>query len=413
MNKFIYGIALTLLLLPLHVLSQSSTNSPYSSFGLGEMDLQDYGRTSGMGGVGIGMLSDRMLNKSNPASYMSLDSLAFLLDLTLSLRSSDYMNSRGSFSTLNGGLKKLAIGFRVTPMWATVVGVKPFSNVGYNIKQIKEIEGTTETYTLTSKGDGGLSQFYFGNAFRITKNLSVGINSAFIFGSIVKQEVYSSSSFDGEFVLERKLSPKTLYFDFGTQYKNSINDNKLQYVIGVVGGFKRKVGLEETSTASKSSTELTSDINLLGDEYIPSFFGLGASVKTEYWVFGADYRMDHWGDVAERNGKHIYKNASKIALGAEYSPNVLGAKSIFQRMIYQVGAKYEQSNLKLNSVNLDGYALTAGIEVPGRRMRTSFGLSMEYGKRGSLENGLIRENYFQMNLHLNMSDIWFIKQKYQ
>lgn len=401
-----------LLLFSQQAFSQSSTNSPYSYFGLGELESGDIGRTSGMGGVGIGMGSDRMINKSNPASYSTLDSLAFLFDITLSLKSADYTNYRGSFSTMNGGLKKIALGFRATPIWATVVGVKPFSSVGYKVNQVKRIEGSTGTYTVTSTGDGGLSQLYFGNSLKVTNHLSVGVNTSFIFGSIKKQEVYKASIMD-DYTIERKISPMTLYLDFGTQYRNTLN-SRWSYTVGAVGGVKRKIGFTELTTVSTNIISTTGDsTTVLTQEYIPAFLGIGTAIKSSTWTFGADVRTDFWGRVTESNGRHIYKNSTKLAFGAEYAPTIGLTKNIFQRMVYQAGVKYEQSYLKLNSTNLDGYAVTAGVEIPGRRTRTSLGLALEYGKRGSLQNGLIRENYFQLNLHLNMSDIWFVKPRYQ
>ena len=196
MNKLVVGLAAVLLFCsPVYTFSQSSTNSPYSYFGIGETEASDIGRTAGMGGIGIGVASGRMLNKANPASYSSLDSLAFLLDISLSLKSSDYRNSKGSFSTLNGGLKKFALGFRASPYWAMSVGVKPFSSVGYNVVQTKLIEGSTDPYTVTFTGDGGLTQLYFGNSFKLTKHLAVGVNASYIMGSIAKQEVYTSNNF--------------------------------------------------------------------------------------------------------------------------------------------------------------------------------------------------------------------------
>lgn len=412
MNKFSYGVACMLLLFSQQTFSQSSTNSPYSYFGLGEIESGDIGRTSGMGGIGIGMGSDRMLNKNNPASYSTLDSLAFLFDITLSLKSADYTNYKGSFSTLNAGLKKLAIGFRVTPIWSTTVGIKPFSSVGYKVNQVKRIEGSMGTYTVTSTGDGGLSQLYFGNSLKVTNHLSAGVNTSFIFGSIKKLEVYQSSIMD-DYTIERKISPMALYVDFGLQYRNALN-SRWSYTVGAVGGVKRKMGFTELTTVSTSIISTTDDsTTILTQEYIPAFLGIGTAIKSLNWTFGADFRTDFWGNVTESTGRHIYKNSNKVAIGAEYAPNIGLTKNIFQRMVYQAGVKYEESYLKLNSTNLDGYAVTAGVEIPGRRTRTSLGLALEYGKRGSLQNGLIRENYFQLNLHLNMSDIWFVKPRYQ
>jgi len=37
---------------------------------------------------------------------------------------------------------------------------------------------------------------------------------------------------------------------------------------------------------------------------------------------------------------------------------------------------------------------------------------MEFGKRGSIENGLIKENYWRARFGITLSDIWFVKRKY-
>ena len=39
-------------------------------------------------------------------------------------------------------------------------------------------------------------------------------------------------------------------------------------------------------------------------------------------------------------------------------------------------------------------------------------IGVEFGKRGSRENGLIDESYWNLIIGLSLNDIWFIKRKY-
>ena len=40
-------------------------------------------------------------------------------------------------------------------------------------------------------------------------------------------------------------------------------------------------------------------------------------------------------------------------------------------------------------------------------------LTAEYTRRGTKDNGLIQENYFNIILGLNLNDKWFTKRKYR
>jgi len=47
-------------------------NSPYSIYGIGDMDFRPYNRTSGMGGTGMAIRSSYYLVDNNPAAIAGL-----------------------------------------------------------------------------------------------------------------------------------------------------------------------------------------------------------------------------------------------------------------------------------------------------------------------------------------------------
>ena len=66
-NRYRLIFLIVLSFLSREILTQTTYN-PYSMQGLGEIEMGEYGRNSGMAGVSIGMRSPGFLNMSNPAS---------------------------------------------------------------------------------------------------------------------------------------------------------------------------------------------------------------------------------------------------------------------------------------------------------------------------------------------------------
>src|SRR4030095_11334448 len=62
--------------------SAQSTQSPYSRFGIGELQSQSFIRSKGMGGTGYGYSSPFHINFSNPASLASLYLTTFEIGVT-------------------------------------------------------------------------------------------------------------------------------------------------------------------------------------------------------------------------------------------------------------------------------------------------------------------------------------------
>ena len=72
------------IILSLSAAFAGGTASPFSRYGYGEFQNSVSGALLSMGGVGYGMRNSRVINPSNPASYSSIDSLTFMMDLGLS-----------------------------------------------------------------------------------------------------------------------------------------------------------------------------------------------------------------------------------------------------------------------------------------------------------------------------------------
>ncbi|MDD4213896.1 MAG: hypothetical protein PHR81_03700, partial [Bacteroidales bacterium] len=67
-NKIKYIFPLILLLLSFSVTAQIRISSPYSRYGLGEMNVTQSTYSAGMGGIGLGLRHLTFINVNNPAS---------------------------------------------------------------------------------------------------------------------------------------------------------------------------------------------------------------------------------------------------------------------------------------------------------------------------------------------------------
>lgn len=104
-----------------------------------------------------------------------------------------------------------------------------------------------------------------------------------------------------------------------------------------------------------------------------------------------------------------------LKVGGQILPNILKAKSYWNLVTYRagfnMGPDYINANGKLPQL---GFSVGAGFPIrrnPYTNQYTSINLGLEYGKRGN-DNNILSENVFRIALGLTLSDLWFVKKKY-
>ncbi len=70
-------------LIQLEVRGQNGINSPYSRFGLGDIEDKGFAQSRAMGGFGIGLFNPKAINIANPASYGYFKRQSFLFEVGL------------------------------------------------------------------------------------------------------------------------------------------------------------------------------------------------------------------------------------------------------------------------------------------------------------------------------------------
>lgn len=410
----------------MNIFAQTGINSPYSRYGLGQL----YGETPnttamGMGGLSIGIHNPTALNPANPASYASLDSSAFLFEVGVSGNITNLKTDLFSESGYDATLSYIFAGFPITRWLKSGIGIMPYSKIGYNVEVTVEVPDFSDVVHSFS-GDGGLNQVFFGNGFNITKKLRAGVDATYLFGQSSRSSMvfYPDSVFIFGTKVESKVRGGDFIFDYGLQYDIDLN-NTTRATIGVTYANKFNLNakrgyLSKTITGGfNGEVEYVKDtIEYIPDEkgsvVIPQRMGLGIAVKKEgMWLVGADFEWQNWKEFSTFNVADTLSNSWRLIVGGEFIPKHTNISSLFKRLTYRGGIKYNQSYLKFNGTQINEFGISFGLGFPMKKSKTGVDLGIEIGRRGTTDNNLIQENYMNFFLGISIQEHWFHKRKYQ
>jgi hypothetical protein len=421
-------LVLFTLLISTSFLAQRTSLSPYSFFGIGEEFSPVTVEQAGMGGIGVAFSHYKYLNFTNPAAIANLRYTTYGFGGThkeLKLKSATSTQS-SALTTFN----YVGIGFPIGKKAGFGVGIQPVSSVGYELENtILDANGDITELSLF-EGNGGVNRIYFNLGFLLFKDLALGAKASFNFGNInntiIDQRVGLSLGTKYEEITQVRGSAIQL----GAQYKKAVKDDL-------------------TITAG-AAVKLSNEMRVNGDDYLYSVILLGAAQiprdtlstsgisgtfqmplkstlgigigKTDKWYAGVEYEtQDAYqtsGFLSTTNTAFRYGNSNRIGIGGFYIPKINSISSYFDRITYRFGIRMENTGLLVdgsgtnsNFSEIKDFGISFGLGIPLKRLST-MNVGFEYGKRGTTDNNLIQENYFNMRLSLSLTDInWFIKRR--
>ena len=331
--------------------AQNNTNSPYTRYGYGQLADQGSGNSKAMGGIAYGLRDRYQINFANPASYTAVDSLTFLFDGGVSLQNTNFSNGTVKKNAKNSSFDYITMQFRIAKWGAMSIGMLPYSNIGYSMYETGETEDKSP-YVNTFSGEGGLHQLYAGAGFKIIKNLSIGANISYLWGDVqrTRSQSFSSNSAAMPLVTYYGTEIRSYKLDFGAQYTQQFG-KKHAATVGVV--FSPGHDLNNTSYVQdqlgNSSTGYTTSVrDTVMTTGIPMTLGAGATyVYDNRLTVGVDVMFQKWNSVTFMNDPDAFCNRGKIAVGAEYIPNLMG-RSYLSIIKYRLGAYYSKPYYKIS-----------------------------------------------------------------
>jgi hypothetical protein len=399
------------------LLAQNSTSSPYSGFGIGELEISSGGRNTAMGQTGIALRSNLFLNTANPASLTAIDPQGFLLDMGMNFKYTQLKNTTKSVGVNDGNLSWLQMGFPISKKFFGGLSLNPKSSVGYNIYTEKTLVGTTGFYPAIYEGTGGLSEAAGLLAFKLNNNISIGAKAGYLWGNVAQTIDQSVDIYSTTYLItqEGKIRYSGGYIDIGVQMIVPLS-SKSTLILGGVVGLSSKLNSETSTTITKtynsSSEVMASDVKTSNSMKLPLDIGSGISLLYgPKWIVTFDYKHSDWKNAMLKNNSGTLSTNNSYRVGFEYSPK--NDPTFFhQAAKYRFGYRYETGYLKLYNNQIDEQALTLGLGLPIRKGRNYANFSIEAGSRGTLKANLVQEKFVKLTCSFNLWENWFIKRQY-
>ena len=410
----------------LSLVTAQDFNDPYSSYGIG--NIQNIEFTHRMGAAPLGLVHQEQASYSlqNPASLSHLRYTTFNMGVNgefygLARRDSNYTDNQIGFGYLTLGFPVMkSIG------WGASFGIVPFSQLGF--QQAFDPQ-TNLDYQILSTGDGGITKFFFGNGFRIAKNLNVGVNVGYLFGEMERSRI-REFAFTERFLSSRTVTSRKVgdfIFEGGLQYKYALNKT-YELLVGAKARIPWEVNYNVNATTftypnnpAVSFEELkrlggVDTVDQTDDQtrniYLPGSYKTTVALqKGKDWKLGLGVVYEPWSNLRVGGESQSLGDRTKISLSGERLPSKESLSSYGERMGLRFGIEYANSYLKPAGETVNRYEVQAGVSFPISQQQSRVNLGLAYGQLGTDANGLFRKRFFKLRLGLNLNERWFQSQK--
>ena len=417
MNKLKKLAVVVFVFCGLSTFAQLGTSSPYSRFGLGDLQGNAFPVYNALGGGVTALSSSNSVNPSNPASYTSFRANSFLFSTGGLHNTTQIQNSTDKQVVNNSAFSHLTIAFPISSKLGASFGMLPYSNIGYTLNARDSVVNADMIYT----GDGGLSKVYFGGAYEPFKGFSLGINASYLFGGLnrrKKLDYDDESFFDSR--SNSSINLKEYYYELGLLYKKELaNEKELSFGLTANNNStlraKRTNIVETISGHYEIVKDTSSNVVERGEVTLPNYISTGLMYRDgEKWLLIADYSMQNWADYTLLGESDDLSNSMRLSGGLQYTPEFNSVTKYYKRMQYRLGAAYSNTPLTLNDTQLQlkEMSVSFGFGIPVKKSRTKYDVSFTLGQRGTTDNSLIKEQFVKFGLSVSYDGIWFVKRKY-
>ncbi len=417
------GVLCTLLLFS-EANAQSSA-STYSALGIGEFNYSGLTQNQGMGGLGISFGTGWNANVVNPA--LTTRNTIFNFQAAFNYKKINADNGTQNSNVDGGGLSYLAFSLPFkSGKLTTGLGLNQITSVNYRLL-IASLVNNAELQAVNSiKGDGGITEAYFNVGWLVAKNLSLGFQGSYLFGSTIRTN--RLSLFDDNLnqvgttsEYYERLTVSDIGLKFGGHYffkvgnKSNLHLGAIYQNLGDVNGkaFAKLAAIGQASDPDSDGDLIAN--NEPGSVYIPNRYGFGVTYeKINKFVIGLEGQYQDFSQYRSFLDDPLQlKEVIKVGLGFQIVPDYLAIDSPLKRSTYRFGLEFQQTPYFLNQTNINDIGINFGASFPVNQL-SLVNFAMKVGQRGTTENGLIKENYVNFTFGLSLNDnSWFYKRVFE
>jgi len=292
---------------------------------------------------------------------------------------------------------------------AMVIGMSPYSKMGYSIQEVKNLAGYGN-YAILHKGSGGVNRYYTGVGYTAWKRLSVGANLSYLFGSLQRQTEVRLQELDAAFARQR-LSLGALTFDVGVQYAQKFGKNSSVTAGATLTKGQQMATLQTNQIIFKEDLSVLAEWETLPENYItPDEYALGIELSlADKLSVSADFAYRDFSTAYLGDNVSLI-NTRRISGGLDWMPNPAG-QSYFGRVVVRAGGFYETLPPDMATAQVASYGVTGGLSFPMTNYFSRLNVGFEWKKKGTAVNGI--ESGYSVSLGFTLHDKWFQKRVYE
>ncbi len=420
--KFL-GVLSTLLLFS-EVSAQTSA-STYSALGIGEFNYSGLTQNMGMGGMGISYGTGWQVNNVNPA--LTTRNTIFNFQVALNYKSINVDNGTENSRVDGGGLSYLALSFPIkSGKFTSGMGLSQITGVNYRLQVESAVDNSDLKANNFLTGDGGISETYLNFGYLLAKNLSIGVHGSYLFGSTIRSnqllitddkgvEVGAPSEYYERLTVSDVGFKVGIHYQLKTSEKSNLHFGAIYQKFGNVNGtgFAKLAGIGQASDP-KTDGDLIAN-NIKGSVYIPNRLGFGLTFeKMNKLALTLEGQFQDFTEYRNFFGDPLDLQATKkLALGFQMVPDYLSFDNLLKRGTYRIGLEWMQTPYFLNQTNINDIGISLGSSLYLNQL-SMMNLAFKVGQRGTLDAGLIRENYVNFTLGFSLNDnSWFYKRVFE
>jgi hypothetical protein len=446
--KFYLTIVLAFIALGAFAQSVTNSSSPYSRYGIGDLNSGLLPQNIAIGGISAATNSIGgfygSVNVLNPAANGSIGYInKTIIDIglennTLFLSQTGQPNQRNT----NFQLSHIAFGIPLSKTSAVTFGLQPYSALGYNyIKNLPRGYGTSSPADTNStnyiyQGEGGLNKAYISYGRTLFKHLSLGVNASYIFGDLKQTQAVEIPGLFGTLNSKSEQDNAIKGFDLnvGAQYVFNWELDK-HLTLGYAAQLSSNLSSTSTYIISQYTLDGSGNANVAADSlvnqqgvkttlHLPNISHFGVAYQQDgKFLVGVDYTIGKWSNLTIGGVNQGLLDSKTLNIGGQYTPNINAINSYWSAVDYRLGFIYDQTYLNVPNPSGGGYTnitsktVTFGLGLP---LKSTFqqafykiNVAFELGERGTLQNGLVRENFVNLHLGFMINDTWFTRFRFQ
>lgn len=409
--------------------AQNLSNSPYATYGIGDVKYDNTIETTSMGGISTAFISDftSNFNFANPANNANFELTSIKLEATNENNyfKTNYNNTKSTKHSTY--LSNISIAFPLSPKLKMGISYQPYSSKSYEIIH-RDTLSAGNIRANRFKGSGTLNTVQMALGYKVNDKLAVGARANYYFGNLydLNELAYSNAELINGY--ETRNSIHNFNFTLGASYQklNTSTDRKL--TIGATTTFGNTSNMttdyvnstyfySDAGATVKSNESIIDQKNTKSKNLLPLQASLGVGYGEENkWLLSlqGDYKkgenINYFGNTLD------LQDSYRISAGGWYLPNYNNFRSYFSRIVYRYGAFYEKGSLQIAGQNINKVGVSAGVLLPFKNSSitrmSGLELGLEVGKRGTTKNNLINQNFVNLRVGFNFADKWFRKTLY-